>query len=391
MGLRVYFIYHGMMKKRDLFIIIYTIIVLLSVMYATQPLQPLLANEFNISMSEASYFTAVVMFFLAIAPIFYGYVLERVCAKRVLYRSSLVLFITNILLGFSTSYEMFLLIRIVESLIIPAILTSTMSILANMDKDNIQFNMSIYVASTVFGGLIGRVLSGFIATYFGWQAVFFSLSFALLIGLFFVHKLQFEGDTNLTKGNLKDVLTILSDRRYVLVYALMFIMFFVFAGLLNVLPFRSKELISDVNESTIGLLYLGYGTGIVVALYSKKIVSYFGSKIKTILFSLSFYIGVTIFLYSSNLIFIFALLFLFCMGMFTIHSVSSGLANSMKESQKSLTSGMYLSFYYIGGAIGSIIPVFIYEQYGWNTMLTLFIVLLLSIFCILFLNRKTIK
>ena len=36
------------MKKRDLFIIVYCIIIVLSVMYATQPLQPLLAKEFDI-------------------------------------------------------------------------------------------------------------------------------------------------------------------------------------------------------------------------------------------------------------------------------------------------------------------------------------------------------
>ena len=39
-------------------------------MYATQPLQPLLANEFDISIVKASQFTAVIMLFLAISPIF---------------------------------------------------------------------------------------------------------------------------------------------------------------------------------------------------------------------------------------------------------------------------------------------------------------------------------
>ena len=37
------------MNKKALYIIIYNIIVVLSVMYATQPLQPLLSKEFNIS------------------------------------------------------------------------------------------------------------------------------------------------------------------------------------------------------------------------------------------------------------------------------------------------------------------------------------------------------
>ena len=63
--------------KSNLLIIIYGLIVTMSVMYATQPLQPLLASKFNISIIEASQFTAVILFFLAVAPIIYGYILKK--------------------------------------------------------------------------------------------------------------------------------------------------------------------------------------------------------------------------------------------------------------------------------------------------------------------------
>jgi len=164
------------MNKKELFTIIYTIIILFSVMYATQPLQPLLAQEFNISIIEASSFTAVIMLFLAIAPIFYGYILEKTNAKKVIIIASILLFITNLILSFTETYEMFLFIRTIEAIIIPAILTACMSILAS-DIQNTKLNMSIYVASTVFGGLVGRIMSGYIATEFGWRVVFLSLSF----------------------------------------------------------------------------------------------------------------------------------------------------------------------------------------------------------------------
>merc|ERR1711879_630430 len=131
---------------------------------------------------------------------------------------------------------------------IPAILTGCMAILAK-DKENIKLNMSIYVASTVFGGLVGRVFSGFIAEEFGWRVVFFSLSFALFLGLIFIQRLNFQGDTNLVKPNIKDITSILKDKRFVVIYLLMFVVFFVFAGLLNVLPFRIKELEPNASET----------------------------------------------------------------------------------------------------------------------------------------------
>ncbi len=357
-------------------------------MYATQPLQPLLAKQFDISIIKASQFTAIIMLFLAISPIFYGYILEKVCAKKMLSIASFVLLITNIFLGLADSYEMFLFFRFCEALVIPAILTALMSILANIDKVNIKFNMSIYVASTVFGGLVGRIFSGFIATNFSYEFVFYSLSSALLLSLFLIRKLDYEGDATIVKPKLDDILIILKDRRFVLIYFIMFCMFFVFAGVLNVLPFRVKQISESFSEFQISLLYLGYGMGILVSLGSKKIIDFFKNEINTIIVAISFFLFIAIFLTNQDIIYLFILLFLFCIGMFTVHTVSTGLANSMKSSQKSLTSGMYLTFYYLGGATGSFIPSIIYEHYGWDIMIYTFVFILLIVFLLTYKNRK---
>ncbi|RXK01222.1 MFS transporter [Arcobacter sp. CECT 8986] len=377
------------MKKLDLFILVYCIIIVFSVMYATQPLQPLLAKEFDISITKASQFTAVIMLFLAISPIIYGYILEKVNAKKMLINSSMILFVTNILLGLSYNYEFFLLFRTIEALVVPAILTSLMSILANIDKDNIKKNMSIYVAATVFGGLVGRVFSGFIATTFSYEYVFNSLSLGILISLYFINKFTYEGEATIVKPKISDVTSILKDKRFTTIYLLMFCIFFVFAGVLNVLPFRLKEISNDISEFRISLLYLGYGMGILVSLNSKKIIKFFKSELNTILFGIVFFLFITIFLKIPNVLVMFGLIFLFCLGMFTVHTVSTGLANSLRASQKSLTSGMYLSFYYLGGAVGSFVPSIIYEKYGWNVVLYTFCIIL-CVILILIINRRKI-
>lgn len=372
----------------NLLIIVYCIIIVLSVMYATQPLQPLLAKEFNVSVIKASQFTAVIMFFLAISPIIYGYILEKMCAKKMLIRASSILLITNIFLGLANSYETFLFLRVCEALVVPAILTSLMSILANIDKKNIKFNMSIYVAATVFGGLVGRIFSGFIATNFSYEYVFYSLSIAIFLSLFLINRLDYEGDATMAKPNLSDIAFILKDKRFAVVYFVMFCMFFVFAGVLNVLPFRVKEISESFSEFQISLLYLGYGMGIIVSLGSKKIVNFFKGEINTILIGILFFLFITIFLSNQNIIYLFLLLFLFCIGMFTVHTVSTGLANSMKSSQKSLTSGMYLTFYYLGGATGSFFPSIIYKYFGWNVMLYVFLGILFLLIIYVYKNRK---
>ncbi|MDX4028209.1 MFS transporter [Aliarcobacter skirrowii] len=377
--------------KSNLLIIIYGLIVTMSVMYATQPLQPLLATKFEVTITEASLFTAVILFFLAVAPIIYGYILEKVCAKKMLINASIVLLITNIFLGLSNNYELFLFFRVCEALVIPAILTSLMSILANIDKDNIKFNMSIYVAGTVFGGLVGRVFSGFIATTFSYEYVFYSLSFAIFISILLIKKLNFNGEANIIKPKISDVVNILKDRRFVIVYFVMFCIFFVFSGVLNVLPFRAKELSSDFSEFQIALLYLGYGMGILVSLNSKKIVNFFKGEINTILYATIFFIFTISSLFIENILYLFLLLFLVCIGMFTAHTVSTQLANSIQKSQKSLTSGMYLTFYYLGGATGSLVPSMIYKAFNWNIMLIVFVILLLVVALVVALNKELFK
>ncbi len=85
------------------------------------------------------------------------------------------------------------------------------------------------------------------------------------------------------------------------------------------------------------------------------------------------------------------MVFLFCVGMFTVHTVSTRIANSMKASQKALTSGMYLSFYYIGGAVGSIVPSIIYAKFGWDITIYVFVILLIFVLLFVHINRKLFK
>ena len=73
--------------------------------------------------------------------------------------------------------------------------------------------------------------------------------------------------------------------------------------------------------------------------------------------------------------------------MFTVHTVSTGLANSMKAERKSLTSGMYLTFYYLGGAAGSFFPSIIYEHYGWDMMIYSFILVLFVVLVVTYRSR----
>jgi YNFM family putative membrane transporter len=59
-------------------------------------------------------------------------------------------------------------------------------------------------------------------------------------------------------------------------------------------------------------------------------------------------------------------MFVLVTGMFMIHSVLSAHLNHVSDKRKGIVNGLYISFYYAGGALGSWFPAMIYSQFGWE-------------------------
>ena len=52
-------------------------------------------------------------------------------------------------------------------------------------------------------------------------------------------------------------------------------------------------------------------------------------------------------------------------GVFTCQSTASSHVGKAARAAKSSAAGLYVSFYYLGGFIGSILPGFFWKQAGW--------------------------
>jgi YNFM family putative membrane transporter len=83
----------------------------------------------------------------------------------------------------------------------------------------------------------------------------------------------------------------------------------------------------------------------------------------------------------------FAGMFVFCTGLFMAHSLLSGFVNKLAEENKAIANGLYISFYYTGGTLGSILPGVIFERYGWQ----MFLVSLLFMLCLALLFIRNLK
>jgi len=81
-------------------------------------------------------------------------------------------------------------------------------------------------------------------------------------------------------------------------------------------------------------------------------------------------------------------MFLLCGAMFLTHATAVGYLNQHASGHQSVVNGLYVSFYYGGGAIGSYFPGYLYRGFGWSGyMLLLILVLCLALFLALRLTR----
>ncbi len=368
--------------------VIYIAIITLSSIYIPQPILPLLALEFGTTAQNTSAITSITLLPMAFAPLFYGYFLENHQPKLILSLSLFVAGIFQILLAWCESLETFLLLRFIQSLFFPAILTTLLTILTRSQSGSLQFNVSIYIASTIAGGLIGRMGGAYLTELFSWQICFILLGVSLTLGGIFSLSWIANQASKLTQFTFSQILPLLGNKTSLVVLSSVFVMFFSFQAVLNTLPFYAKEMFPHISQNELGRLYLGYSIGIVVSLLANPIIKLCGSREKTIFLSLNlFALGLCVFLLHS-LMWIYVGMFVMCFGSFIAHSVLNALNNSLNPKYKAASSGLYLSFYYTGGTLGSYLSSFVFELFGWQ-MLIISLAITLSLTSFVFYHHMT--
>ena len=366
--------------------IYFTTVVTFCSLYAAQPIQPLFQNEFQLSHFQALLFTTMMMAPLGVAPLFYGYLLESFSAKVMVRWALFLLGILEICFSLAGDYLTLLVIRAIQGLMIPAILTSLMSYISySSPKEKVQHAIATYIAATILGGFLGRFLSGLCTDLFGWRFFFFVLGLLLLLNCYLLKSMVRDAKLNYARPKLGEILSLLRAKEFFWLYASIFCLFFVFAALMNFLPFELKRINPALGETGIGLLYLGYSMGIVVSLNTRRIINYFGNEPDAIRAGILVFGAGILFFMIENYMVMFITMFVFCAGLFTAHSLLSGFVNKLARQNKAIANGLYISFYYTGGTLGSVLPGAIFQRFGWQA----FLIQLFSMICLaLFLTRR---
>ncbi|MGE4552197.1 MAG: MFS transporter [Desulfovibrionaceae bacterium] len=351
--------------------------VVIAALYAPQPLYNVLSAEYGLGRTVISLAVTCIMLPLAVAPVLYGLLLESLPAGRVARAAVLVLAAGHFCLAAAPPWWGFLILRFVQGLAVPAALTSLMTILSrSCGPDRVQRVLSLYITATIVGGFSGRFFSGVISAFFGWRAAFVVLGASSVAVWGLLTRLRGAPPSSFTRPCAALVAEVLRRRGMLRAYAVPFCAFFAFTAILNYLPFRLAELEGGAGELRVSLMYSSYLVGVLTSLNSTRIVRRLGSEPRAIRWGLVLFTGTVAACLLPNGWALFATLFPFCCGFFLVQSVGPGLVNHLGDAHKGLVNGLYISFYYAGGVVGSFIPGLIYAALGWNGLVSALLVVL---------------
>jgi len=371
---------HGGRKRLLLSLSITTVVTICS-LYAAQPIQPVFQREFALSGLQAILFTTLMMLPLGCAPLFYGYLLELIPARRILRGALLILGFLELLFSLANGYGVLLTIRALQGLVLPAVLISLMSYISfTTPRHAVQQAVAGYVGMTIIGGILGRMLSGICTELFGWRFFFFVLALLFFWCWHLLGALDRRIRLSVARPDLSEIASLLRRGPLVWLYGAIFFIFFAGAALLNLIPLELIRINPQLSETAVGLLYLGNSMGILVALGNARMQRLCGGEIVTVVIGLAvFMLGTVGFLISHYLV-MFVAMFVFCLGMFAAHATLSGYVSRLVDDHKPVANGLYMSFYYFGGAVGSFVPGLVYVPFGWRWFIA---VLLLTELCAL--------
>ncbi len=366
-----------MILSRNLIIALITTVIAFSTLYIPQPILPLLADRFGVSAGEAGLLMTVAMLPLAVAPVLYGYFLQAIPARLMLQVALSLLALNQVCFYFADEFWHLLTLRFLQGLLLPAIFTALMTYCASMVPAMlVRRAMGLYIGATILGGFIGRLAGGFFASSFDWRSAFVVVGVMQLLPLLLLTRVDSDADINFARLDPKSIARVLRDRNYRFMFLALASIFFVYSGILNIVPFHLQDIDPQTTPFIISMLYLGYLVGVPISFFSEAISRWLGDERKGLLLGLAIHAsGLTMLLVVAlqGLIFI---MFFLAAGFFLIHALLSGLANHLAREHRGVVNGVYVSIYYFSGALGSWLPGYLYEGIGWHGMIVIFTLIL---------------
>jgi len=339
-------------------------------LYYSQPILPLIADEFNLSDSQIGSIPSLTQLGYAFALLFISPLGDSIARRRLIAVLSSLLVVSCALAVVAPSLPLLLIavFLIGVSANITQQLIPFAASMVSLDKKGATIG-TLMMGLTI-GILLSRTLSGFVGEHFGWRSVFMmSAGFATLFGiLLYAFLPSNKPHTNLGYVALiKSTLGLFKQHRSLQIFTLTGACWFAaFNALWATLALYVYEAPFNYNAEQAGLFGVIALAGVIGAKSSGRWVNRIGSKklVMGVLILAALGFAITG-LFAANLMALIVGIILIDFAIFSAQVANQVRVFSIDPNAQSRINGIYMLGYYLGGALGSIIGVNAFAFYQW--------------------------
>jgi MFS transporter, YNFM family, putative membrane transport protein len=351
-------------------------------LYCTQPLLPLLSRVFHASEARVSWTISASTLGVAVSAGMLAIFAERVDRKKTIVGSMAALAVCTLLTATSTSLPVLAAWRLLQGVVTPGIFIITIAyVTEEWPALRVPQVMSVYVAGTVFGGFMGRLLGGLLVDRYGWRFVFVVLGLASVGGSglsqWLLRPAQPRAPEVAAKSKLAPVWANLKNPRLFATFAIGFCLLFTLVATFSYITFYLSTAPFDLSTKQLSYLFAVYLCGLGTTLVAGTILARVGLWHGMLVALATCIAGLTLTL-APSLVIVTAGLAIEASGIFVAHAcANSFLRDAAPAGSRVSAAGMYICCYYIGGTLGGVLPGLFWKYSGWPGCVALVIVVLL--------------
>jgi MFS transporter, YNFM family, putative membrane transport protein len=338
-------------------------------LYATQSILPLLSEELGAAESDVSLTVSATTFAISLIAPFAGTVADVLGRKRVITAAMFLLTVPTVLVAFAGSLHGIVLWRFVQGLLLPPVFAVTIAYVGEeFSPAEATAVTGIYLSASSLGGFLGRFLTGLLSEVVGWRGAFIclallTLSCAVGVSLLLPRERAFVKSSGIATS-ARHMMRHLADPKLVATYAVGATVLFTFIATFTYVSFHLAAPPFALSPSGLGAIFIVYLTGVVTTLFTGRGVARFGRRGLVLGLATLWAGGLALTLAPSLPVIILGLAL--CAGCgFVCQAVATGFVALRAKEGRSSAVGLYVTFYYVGGSIGGVLPGVVWRVAGW--------------------------
>ncbi|MGY6236141.1 MFS transporter [Burkholderia ambifaria] len=335
-------------------------------LYSTQGILHELAAVFDVSAERAGQGISATTLAVAIIAPFVGALAARCDRRTVISCAAVACALPVLWSAHAASFSSFLAARFAAGMLMPFIFAISIACIGEIFSHDAATEVSaLFVAGTTLGGFAGRFVTNILTSAFGWRHALDFIAFLCLATGLAIHAClpasraaPPDGDGASPRWKLLTRGPLLASFVVGTCVLASQVATFTFVGLrLASAPF-------GFNTVEIGAIYAVFLVAVVVTPLAGRVAAKRGPRDLALAATGLAIVGALLTL-SSSVITILIGLALSSTAVFVEQASANAFISRAAPGARSTAIGIYLSFYYFGGSLGSVLPVPAWNRWGW--------------------------